>query len=225
MAESISVHDIITREELRHQSKRGKTQTAPTPVMTISRQLGSDGTAIARQLGGELDWEVWDRELVDKIANDTHAQREMIVELDEHAASFIKETLQSLSPGKMISSYTYTQYLWGAIMSIGYRGKAIIVGRGANVLLSRALNIRIIASVNYRIENLMEREEISREEAKRRISHSDHERADFIKKVYGENVDDATRYDLILRTDGLGIEEAVQILRAAARVKFPYAEL
>lgn len=219
MSEFNNMHEIIAQYERRRQQRMGK--VSKPPVITISRQTGSNGTEVAKHLGRKLGWKVWDRELVDKIAHDTHAQRQMVEHLDEHIESMIEEMLEAIFSTTMMTSETYLRHLFGIILSIGQQGHAIIVGRGANFLLPRALNVRIIASLAYRIETLMRREEVSREEAEHRIVRSDEGRAEFVKKAYDADVVDVTRYDLTLRMDGFRIQDAVQILQTTMDAKFP----
>ena len=38
-------------------------------VLTISHQYGSGGSRIARELGRQLRWSVWEKEIVRKIAS------------------------------------------------------------------------------------------------------------------------------------------------------------
>jgi cytidylate kinase len=44
--------------------------TADTLMLTISHQYGSGGSQIARDLSGRLQWSVWDKEIVRKIATE-----------------------------------------------------------------------------------------------------------------------------------------------------------
>ena len=215
---------IIAQQELCKQKKRGKAPivTKP-PVITVSRQLGSGGTEIAKRLGQELGWNVWDRDIIDKIADDANTNREMVELLDERGVSVFEELFRALfSVTSTLTWETYLKHLIGTIMVIGQQGKAIIVGRGANFILPEVLNVRIIASFDYRLENLMKRNEISQREAERYIVQSDQDRADFINKAFGADIDDVALYDLILRMDEFSLENATQIIRNVVQMKFEY---
>jgi len=212
---------IIAQQELRQQQEQEETPTvAKLPVITISRQLGSNGTEIAKQLGHELGWDVWHNEIIDKIANDANVHRQMVALLDERAVSAFEELSRALFSATGMTSQTYVRHLVGTLMSIGQQGKAIIVGRGANFILPEALNVRIVASFDYRVENLMKRDEISQGEAERRTVRSDQARSDFMRKVFGADIDDVALYDLILRMDEFSLQDTIQILRTATRIKF-----
>jgi len=212
---------IIAQQELREQQEKGEGPAlAKPPVITISRQLGSNGTEISEQLGQELGWDVWDGEIIDKIADDAKVHRQMVELLDERRVSAFEEISRALFSDTSITSETYIKHLVATIMSISQQGKAIIVGRGANFILPEALNIRVIASFNYRIGNLMKRDEIAEREAERRIVRSDQDRADFVSKVFGADIDDVALYDLILRVDEFSIQDAIQIILAVTQIKF-----
>jgi len=212
---------IIAQQKLREQQRQGEEPTVTkSPVITISRQLGSNGTEIAEQLGQELDWNVWDREIVDKISADANVHRQMVELLDERATSTFEEISRALFSTASMTSQTYVRHLVGILMSIGQQGKAIIVGRGANFILPEALNVRIIASFDYRIGNLMGREEISQREAERRIVRSDQDSANFIKNAFGTDIGDVSLYDLIIRMDEFDLRGAIQIIRTATQIRF-----
>jgi cytidylate kinase len=200
--------------------ERGETKVTNPPLITISRQLGSGGTEIAQELGNRLGWAVWDSKIINKIANDANVSREMVEHLDGRRISVFEEMARAIfSPTSTLRWETYLKHLVGVIMSIGQQGKAIIVGRGANFILPEALNVRIIASFDYRIETMMKRYDISQQEAESRIVRSDQEKEEFIKKVFGTDIDDAAFYDLIIKMDELG-ENATQVIRTAAQMNF-----
>jgi cytidylate kinase len=218
---------LITQQELRERQQRGEAPiVGQPPAITISRQLGSSGAEIAARLGQELVWNVWDREIIDKIATDANVHREMVALMDERRISAFEEMTRGIfTAADMLTWQTYVKHLIGAIISIGQQGKAIIVGRGANFILPEALNVRIIASFDYRLENLMTRDEIAAREAENRIVQSDQDRANFIKKVFGADIDDVALYDLILRMDEFSSEDAIEIIQTAMRVKFKDSEV
>jgi cytidylate kinase len=212
---------IIAQQKWREKQLQGEaTQITNPPVITISRQLGSGGAEIAQKLGRQLGWDVWDSEIIDRIANDANVSREMVEILDERRTSAFEKIARALSKNTSITSENYFRHLVSTLMSIGQQGKTIIVGRGANFILPEALNVRIIASLDLRLGTLMRRYNISQDEAESRIVKSDQGREGFIGKVFGADIDDIALYDLILRMDEFTIEDAIQIILEAVKIKF-----
>ena len=70
------------------------------------------------------------------------------------------------------------------------------------------MHIRVIASLEKRIENLVGRG-WHREVAIKAIHRSDHERGAFIKFAFGVDWDNPELYDLVLNTDNLTVDMAV----------------
>ena len=74
----------------RHWRERGAllefsppSETQPPMTIAISRQLGAGGGAIAGKIAEKLDWPLYDRQLVDKIAEDSGFQSQLLENLDE----------------------------------------------------------------------------------------------------------------------------------------------
>jgi cytidylate kinase len=196
------------------------------PIITISRELASGGREIAEQLNRMLGWELWDREIVDEIATNANVHRKMVEMLDERHQTEIEAILRAFSKEKTIDRYVYRRHLVETIFTIAQRGRAIILGRGANFILDCTrctLAVRVVASMEIRVARLMDRENISESEARRRILRSDRQRRDFVKKMFGLDISDPIHYDLTIKTDHIGIEEAANVIITALRAKFPQA--
>src|SRR5579862_3626482 len=65
-------------------------------TVAISRESGAWGGAVAREVGAQLDWPVYDRELLDKISEESGLQTELVESLDERESSRAAEWLRSL---------------------------------------------------------------------------------------------------------------------------------
>ena len=105
------------------------------------------------------------------------------------------------------------------IFEMAEKGDAVFVGRGGQVLLKSfhcALHVRIIASEDARIKTLMARG-YTEDVARKTIEHSDHERSSFIKFAFGVDWGNPTLYDMILSTDKVGEELAVDTIVSMAR--------
>jgi len=68
-----------------------------TLMLTISHQYGSGGSQIARDLGVRLQWSVWDKEIVRKIATEYQLAETDVEAKDERVASFIERLVELLA--------------------------------------------------------------------------------------------------------------------------------
>lgn len=196
------------------------------PVITISRELASGGSEISKILSQRLGWELWDKEIVDEIATNANVHRKVVEMLDERYQSEIEVILRAFSKEKTLDKHVYLRHLVETIFSIAQRGRAIILGRGANFILDClecTLSVRVVASLETRIRRLMERENISEGEARKRILRSDRQRREFVKKMFGKDINDPIHYDLTIRTDTISMEGAAELIIAALKEKFPRA--
>lgn len=193
------------------------------PIITISRERGSGGRPIAYLLAKKLKspWRVYHKDIVEGIAQEASLDRELVGALDEHQSSAIKEILNSMFGKQFLSMNSYYRHLLHILASIGTRGHAIIMGRGANFLFPDALKIRIVSSTEDRIAAMMKYERISAKEAKKQIEESDKERDRFNTELFQHDSRDAHHYDVVIRTGkDMSIEDATDVIIALAKKKF-----
>ncbi len=189
------------------------------PVITISRQLGSGGHDVAVALSELTHFSLWDKQLIEAIAEDSHVANKLVTALDERVISETEILLRHLVGEPKIGGFLYKKHLTRTILQIGRLGNAIIVGRGANFILPQALNVRVVASRDLRVHNLMQSLEIDARSAVLQIDESDKHRSDFSKRLWGRAWDDPLHYDLTIRTDEFEIGEAAQVITAALQFR------
>jgi cytidylate kinase len=193
------------------------------PIITISRERGSGGRPIAYLVAKKLKspWRVYHKDIVEEIAHETALDPELVEQLDEHQSSAIKETLNTVFGKKFLSMNAYYKHLLHILATIGARGNAVIMGRGANFLFPGALKVRIVSAMEDRIQSMMKYEHISAKEAKKQIDASDAERNKFAMELFQHDPRKAHHYDLVIRTGkDIDMEDAADIIVALAKKKF-----
>jgi cytidylate kinase len=181
-------------------------------MLTISHQYGSGGSQIARDLGGRLQWPVWEKEIVRKIATEYQLAETDVDAKDERVASFIEKLVDLLGLGGFATAYSIlpprglddAQLLHMTrtiVEDIAQEGRAIVVGRGGNHILAtrpKTLHVFIFAPLEARIQRVMEMEKLTRSEAERRIAGMDRLRTDYVRAFYHADWRDPTHYHLTL---------------------------
>jgi cytidylate kinase len=181
-------------------------------MLTISHQYGSGGSQIARDLGGRLQWPVWEKEIVRKIATEYQLAETDVDAKDERVASFIEKLVDLLGLGGFATAYSIlpprglddAQLLHMTrtiVEDIAQEGRAIVVGRGGNHILAtrpKTLHVFIFAPLEARIQRVMEMEKLTRSEAERRIAGMDRLRTDYVRTFYHADWRDPTHYHLTL---------------------------
>ncbi|MHB0913365.1 MAG: cytidylate kinase-like family protein [Armatimonadota bacterium] len=190
------------------------------PVVTISRTMGSGARIIAEKLSKDLGWSLWDKELIDAIADDAHVSHRLVEELDERSTSEIQLLMREMLGDEGAGGFMYKRHLVKVVASISELGHAIILGRGANFVLSDALNVRIDAPEALRVQNMMKFEGLGEREAREKIRKSDKDREAFIERVFGGKTVGHCQYNLSVCMCTFSIEDAVDLIKRAIRAKF-----
>ncbi len=213
------VSQQVRRSDIARQKQLETGQVCVNSVVTISRTMGSGARIVAAKLAHELGWGLWDRELLDAIAEDADVSRKVVEAFDEKAISEFELFARAAFGDHAAGSFLYARHLAHALAAIAKLGNAIILGRGANFLLPKALNIRVEASFDRRILNMMSYENLTRSEAEAKIKSSDRERQEFLYSIFGREKVDGARYDLTIWMDGFSTDNAVEIIKAAVKAK------
>lgn len=188
--------------------------------IAISRQRGAGGLTIAKAVADELEWQLYDRELVEAIAENTGVRTELLDQLDEHRPDWVAELLQGVSEEKPISGAGYAVQLRRILLGLYYHGNCVVVGRGAAQLLPphRTVRVAIVAPRTHRIERMTEQLGDPKA-ATTHVDRTDADRIAFVKKYYQKDPNDLEQYDLVLDTSTTSVDDCVKSILAAVEHK------
>jgi cytidylate kinase len=195
-------------------------------VVTVSRQAGAGGSEIARRIAEAFKMELVGRQLIDHVARSTKMNVRMVELLDEKAVGRIDSMIASLFVARHLSPDVYFRHLTQVIATIGERGWAVIVGRGAHLILpaEKAIRLCFVAPLDARIGYFIRARQMTPAEAKQYVERRDADRAGFIKKYFKADPDDPTAFDLTVNTGDRGIEEAFSAAAAMIRLRIQAQE-
>jgi hypothetical protein len=210
----------------------------PTPrpfTVALAREAGTQGTAVAQEVGRLLGWQVYDHELLELIALDMGLRTTLLESVDEREQSWLLETAQAFLSvprqgdwGPLVTELDYVHHLLKTVLALGVHGECVIVGRGAAFILPVAttLRVRLVGCVRERITAQSQRLGISESAAARQVRTIDRERTDFVQDHFFKNPTDPRNYDVVLNAPRLAaaqsaglIVEALQRLQARAATK------
>lgn len=216
-----SIQQIIDDQIHKWKAEGGerKPKKAIIPVITISRQFGSEGHTIAQRVADELGLDLFDRQIIHEVAESAHMRDSVVETLDEKAISSLEDMIEAATNERHLWSYEYLGHLMRVIGTIGKHGNAVIVGRGANFILPRkeTFRVRVIAPLATRIQNTAKELSISNEEAKQVAIKSESDREAFIKKYFNADANDPQHYDLVINTEQVDVASAAASIKAAVR--------
>jgi cytidylate kinase len=180
----------------------------------ISREAGAGGAALARTVAARLGWRLYDRELLDAIAQRMELPVDEVKVFDELAPSVVQDWILPLREEHYAPQEAYLDHLAKLIEAIGRAGKSVIVGRGACFHLPRdeALSVRVVAPLKVRAVRLAERMGVSVRTARRAARDLDRRRKHFVRTMYRADDADPHHYDVVLNTEALGLAIAAELV-------------
>ena len=202
-------------------------QRPPAFTIAVSREAGTRAVDIAHELGARLNWPVFDRELVERIAEDLGLRAELLEAVDEKQVSWIEETVASFIGGPVVSGAAYVRHLASTVLALGVHGECVIVGRGCPNLAGGDHAPRAVDSPLKRPRQVIgQRLGISFDKAQRRVQEIDKERVQFVENCFHKHPLDPHNYDLILNASRFGVAGCVQVIfeafeRLRANVEVP----
>ncbi len=186
-------------------------------VITISREFGSGGRTIGKNVAEALGIVCYDNELIQKIAAESGFNADYIENAGEYA------------PGGVISSafsrrgfgQTNADYLWkiqySIIEQLAAKESCVIVGRCADYILrgkADCLRVFIHADVRFRAERIVKVYGERDESPEQRVRDKDRRRAAYHRFYTDMKWGHAQNYDLTLNSGTLGIDRCVQIIQS-----------
>lgn len=177
-------------------------------LITIGRQFGSGGKAVAEELGRKLGIPVYDNELITEAARQSGISEEFFKKRDEkRRALFIG-----------MRSGMDDEILFGiqseVIRDIASKGSAIFVGRASDYVLRDmdCVDVFICAPLAARVKRIMERQGLSDSEAETLIDRKDRGRAEYYDFFTFSKWGVASNYDLCIDSSILGIEGTAEMI-------------
>lgn len=193
------------------------------PVITLSREMGSGGRFVASKIAETLGqpWEVFNKDIVDKISKESHFDKELIQNVDENYITVMDKFVGEIFGKKYLNMSGYYKHLVKILTTIGHRGCAVIVGRGTNFLFPHSLKVRIISDMKTRIKWMIQYEKMTEKEAKKQITDSDKKRYEFVENLFHHDIKKAHHYDLVIRTsEDLSTDDAADLIIRLAKRRF-----
>lgn len=199
----------------------GGGEQAVEHFVSISRPAGLPGEALAKRLGERIGWPVFDREILRAMADDDEFRERIYRKLDEHDESWLHEFVRSLGEERFIGREDYFHRLTQTVAALSRAGHAIFLGRATDMILPRelGLRIRLTATREYCVRRFAEENRLPYEAARRQVEEIEHERARFLRNHFHVEASDPKRHDLVINFETFGIEQSIELILCALRVR------
>ncbi len=199
---------------------------SPVELITIEREYGAGGGALAEILGERLGWRVVDHDVIHLVALRLHAGEEDVAAVDEHAPSFAERIAAALVganptmpiiPSAVLPAEPdrVAEVARGVLLEAARTLPVIMVGHGAQCLFRAhedALHLRLVAPFEYRVRVVAQRTGLDPEGAAAVVRRHDADRHNYLRRYYQADWNDAHLYGLQFNSSRVRLQEAADMV-------------
>lgn len=185
-------------------------------LITISRQFGSGGRTVGKELAQRLGIKCYDSEIIDKTAQETNLAPDYIKEQGEYAVS---SSWFGMLCGRDYNGHSFQDDVWNAqrkiILELAEKEPCVIVGRCADYILrdrDDCLKVFIHADMESRAKRIVEIYGEREEAPEKRLKEKDKRRSAYYHFYTDSDWGDMMNYDIALNSGKIGIEKCVDII-------------
>ena len=192
-------------------------------IVTITRQFGSLGRPIAREMSEILGIEYYDRDIVEEPSKKMNLPVSKISEHEETYSTNLFSMLLPLSSDSIAKQDEIYNVQKQVIREMAEKESCIIVGRCADYIFRdhrNVLNIYIYAPVDARYKNCVEVLKMKPEEATKMIYKVDKARTAYHKRYAKYAPGDPDSKQIMIDSSMLGVRGTVEILAEIVRRRF-----
>lgn len=216
-------------------------------IITVSRQLGSEGDTIAFRAATALGLELVDSDYICRKALAVGVPAELLQKLmyegRHNLAGEILGSLGSTSPGlaggtvptpsplegiftpmltpPTISLEESARVIGSVIKDIASRGEVLVLGQGGQVWLRdhpNAFHVQVVAPLDLRVKRVASQEKLSLATARREVRVNDQARAEYLARYLSVNWLDPLLYHIVINTGYTSPEAAATLVVQAAQI-------
>jgi cytidylate kinase len=205
-------------------------------VITVNRELGSGGRSVGRKLAERLQVKYYDKALIEGLTKKFGLTVEEIERIKAQKKTWWTEfnnyyktrsaTTLPMEAETVLTTASMISTEQRILQELAAQESCVVAGRSGFLVFREwpnSVSIFIQASMESRIERVMTRQGLSREEAIATIEKVDKGRDTYIKKYVQMNPElrsslpnvsryDTRHYDLVINMDGLTEDDAVEVI-------------
>ena len=194
-------------------------------VITVNRELGSGGRTVGRKLAEKLNVKYYDKALIEGLTKKFGLSVEEIEKVKAQKKSWwnefntyykkLTETMLPLEAETVLTTESMMDAERRILQNLAAEESCVVAGRSGFLVFREwpnHVNIFIQASMESRIERVMRRQQLTRDEAIAAIEKVDKGRETYIQKYADTSRYDTRNYDLAINMDGLTEDDAVAVI-------------
>ena len=193
-------------------------------IITISREFGSGGRTIGRQVAEKLGYKFYDAEIIDRVIEKSGLSREIVEKYDEyatHKSSFLY-SIAINSANASADSYHGTSFASQVhiaqikvINEIAEEGNCVIIGRGADYILrdrDDVLNVFVYADMKFKCDRVLSLYGETDKKIEDRIKDKDTKRRVFFRSFAMREWGVYQNYHMMLDSGMIGLDRCADMI-------------
>ena len=195
-------------------------------VITISRELGSGGRTVGRLLSEKLGVPFYDKAVIEGLTQKSGLSPERIEEIKAQKKSWwndinnyyqtlVNSTSLPMDAEVRLDNATMFETEKRILQELATQSSCVVAGRTGFMVFREwpnHLNVFIQASMEHRIKRIMNRKNVTMEQARDIIAKMDATREAYIKKYEDTTRYDTRNYQLVISMDDLSEDDAVEVI-------------
>ena len=195
-------------------------------VITINREVGSGGRTVGRKLAEKLQVKYCDKGVIEGLTQKFGLTPERIEKVKAQKKSWWNDitnyynTLVNSADMPMeaevkLDNTTMFETEKRILQELAAQTSCVVAGRTGFMVFREwpnHLSIFIQASMDYRIQRVMRRQNVTEQEARDIIAKLDASREAYIKKYEDTSRYDTRNYQLVISMDNLNEDDAVEVI-------------
>ena len=195
-------------------------------VITINREVGSGGRTVGRKLAEKLQVKYCDKAVIEGLTQKFGLTPERIEKVKAQKKSWWNDitnyynTLVNSADMPMeaevkLDNTTMFETEKRILQELAAQTSCVVAGRTGFIVFREwpnHLSIFIQASMDYRIQRVMRRQNVTEQEARDIIAKLDASREAYIKKYEDTSRYDTRNYHLVISMDNLNEDDAVEVI-------------
>lgn len=184
-------------------------------IITVSREFGSGGRTIGKQVAKELGIPCYDNELIQKIASESGFDEHYVKDAGEYDSGGFLSIFSSRAFGD-----TNADLIWKAqckiILQLAEKEPCVIVGRCADYILrdkADCLRVFIHADKDFRMNRIIKVYGETDIPTEQRLKEKDKRRAAYHRFYTNMKWGQSKNYDITLNSGTPGIDKCVDIIK------------
>lgn len=192
-------------------------------IITISREFGSGGKYIGILVAQKLGIPCYDKDVIEKIAEESGFVDDFIKRVTEYAPS--KSIFAYSFVGRSASGESIEDKIFAiqkkVIRELADKGPCVFVGRSADYILRNydTLDVFVYASMEEKIKRTMSFKGVNEKEAKKLIKETDKKRSINYKYYTGKTWGERENYTVMLNSTDLGVEKTADFIAEIYRTE------